>query len=145
MQTLRQTLVAQGLEVSISPGRDDFGEDRLLKCGGIDYVLQMVTTPADSTFWRAAPKGADTFANADGASKWLNDVVEMKARKIGPEERVKTVLAIDARHFGVLTDDRALDEYLPRYGHPATESGFASVWIVGPTVRHCKRLGDGQP
>ncbi len=45
----------------------------------------------------------------------------------------------------LLADGRVIDSYLARFGNPVDEFGFASVWVVGPTVPFCVRLGDGAP
>jgi hypothetical protein len=55
------------------------------------------------------------------------------------------VLVVDARHAGLFAGEDIRSMYLAKYGDPQTMFGCASVWIVGPTVGHCERLGGGEP
>ena len=66
------------------------------------------------------------------------------AEQLAPATRTETVLAIDARHVGVLALPPLIEAYLHTFGSPQI-FGFASVWVVGPTVEQCHRIGDGWP
>jgi hypothetical protein len=144
--TLQEKLRAEGLEVSMSAGIDSRGEDSLLRTGASTFVVQMVTTPSVPEFWRQANM-ASAIADVDlsGAAEWLHSTLEQKARVIPPPQRATTLLAIDARHASVVAEKVVVERYLDKFGDPASEYGFASVWIVGPTGRQSIKLGTGTP
>jgi hypothetical protein len=58
-----------------------------------------------------------------------------------PNDRARCS-SLDAQHAGVLAFDRNISTCLKRFGNPKAEFGFADVWIVGPTVERCARIGD---
>jgi len=145
-KTLRQRLAEDGHEVTILDGADDRGEDRLLDVDGRRFVLQVTTAPAAPDFWRdAVASSVRTDVTESHAASWLREPIAMKALRSSIGERRSIVLAIDARHAGVLGLGPLLTEYIRHYGPPVIEFGFASVWVVGPTVSQCARLGDGFP
>jgi len=146
VDTLRAKLNEQGLQVAVTSGADDRGEDRLLRVQDHTYVVQVATTPGVPSFWReASVSSATTQVALQQAVDWLHDTVEAKARDIPRVQRVSTILAIDARHAGLLARDSVADLYMSRFGSPSQEHGFASVWVIGPIPRYCVRLGDGVP
>jgi hypothetical protein len=141
--TLRQRLRADGHAVSVDRGEDHRGEDRKLTIDGVNFVVQIVTVPGSSTFWRQARTGTATAGADDDASvDWLRQAIEAKARKTPPAQRRGMILALDAQHAGVLADDHIIGGYLKRFGPPKVKFGFAAVWVVGPTVERCVRVGD---
>jgi hypothetical protein len=144
--TLREAFKSHGLDVSFSAGIDSRGEDVLLRASASTFVVQMVTTPSVPQFWREASAGsATTDVDLPRAARWLHATVEQKAAAIPPTQRATTVLVIDARHASVLAAKAVVDRYLDEHGDPADEYGFASVWIVGPTLRQSTKLGTGFP
>jgi len=145
-ETLRSKLQELGLKVSITSGADHRGEDALMHLGADTLVLQMATTPSAPAFWREARRGsAVKQVEAQRAVQWLRTTIDDKALAIPPTQRTNTVLAVDARHAGVLATSPVLDEYMRQFGGPAEEYGFASVWVVGPTTPYCARIGKGVP
>jgi hypothetical protein len=148
LKTFRQRLQADGLTVTISrePERDKWGEDATLLVGQRRYVMQVVTTPGAKKFWQQARTGsALTQVEVQKAVEWLRSSVEAKAKDTSPAERPRTVVLIDARHAGHLGTPPILESYLSRFSSPVVEFGFASVWVVGPTVPYSARLGEGSP
>ena len=145
-RTLRQRLEADGAAVSVRVGEDQRGEDALLIIADKTFTLQIVTTPGDAVFWQQAKtRSAMSEVPTTEAVVWIRTRIEVKAQRIPPGQRSCTVLALDAQHAGVLADGRVIESYLARFGNPVHEFGFASVWVVGPTVPFCVRLGDGAP
>lgn len=143
IRTLGQRLEADGHIVSVDEGEDDRGEDRKLTIDGVNFVVQIVTVPASSAFWQQARTGtASAVADKDASVDWLRQGIDVKARKTPPVQRPDTILALDAQHAGVLADDRVIGGYLKRFDAPKVEFGFAAVWIVGPTIERCARVGD---
>jgi hypothetical protein len=144
--SLRERLRSDGIDVSLSAGVDGRGEDGLLRSSASTFVVQMVTTPSAHEFWREASMGSAT-TNVDllSAAGWLRSTLERKAAVIPPAQRATTLLAIDARHASVVGHKVVVDQYLEQHGDPANEYRFASVWIVGPTVRQTTKLGTGYP
>jgi hypothetical protein len=151
LSTLVQRLKAEGSVVSGSTdeAKDGKGEDAFLFVHGVKYTVQLTVTPGDSEFWRKARIGtAKDQAVIDQAVEWLRATILEKTEgrgSIGQRERATTILAIDAQHAGIVASARVVSRYEQRFGPPAREFGFASVWIVGPTVEYCARLGEGTP
>jgi hypothetical protein len=146
IKTLRQALKEQGVTVSTGTATDERGEDAVFLVGNVEYVVQVATTPSVQDFWRAASiSSARTEVELQRGIQWLRQTVENKANSIPLAQRSETILAIDARHAGVLSDQLVAASYCSQFGSPAHEYGFASAWIVGPTPKYCVRLGEGRP
>jgi hypothetical protein len=117
---------------------NDRGEDGLWLVDGRRRILQVTSVPGSSDYWRdAAQSSATTQVDAPQAIAWIRVAVETKSTLA---DRPSVILAIDARHAGVLADPGLADRYRERYSSPATEFGFAQAWLVGPTASHCTRL-----
>ena len=143
-RTLRQRLEADAHVVTVSVGKakDDRGEDGILTVDGARYVLQHVTVPGLPTFWHQATAGVGrSDVDEAGAVAWMREAINAKGCHTSPRERPKTVLVLDAQHAGVLAFDRIISAYLKLYKDPKAEFGFADVWLVGPTVPRCVRVG----
>jgi hypothetical protein len=148
LKPLRQKLQADGLVVTLSreAARDARGEDAILTAGNERYVVQFVTAPGAEKFWQDASAGsALTQVQIQGAVEWIRAALDKKVYGTRPAQWADTILALDARHSGVLATPPILESYLSRYSSPAVEFGFASVYVVGPTVPYCARLGGGTP
>jgi hypothetical protein len=146
IKTLRQTLTSQGKAVSTVSATDSRGEDAVFRIENVDYVVQVATTPSVPEFWRAASESsARTDVERQRGVEWLRQTVENKAAVIPPSQRPTTILAVDARHAGVLADPGVVASYCSQFNSPSNEFGFASAWIVGPTPTYCVRLGEGNP
>ena len=136
---LVQRLIADGCNVSLLAGAaDGRGEDALLQMNGERVTVQATSVPSNSPYWRqAAHSSARTDVDIDGAVEWLREAIVSKSFV---DDRSRTILAIDARHAGVLGDSAIRAAYLLRHPSPTSEYGFAQTWIVGPTASHCIRL-----
>ena len=138
-EILTRRMRTEGTDVeAVSGAVDGRGEDGLLRINDRRLTLQVTSVPSCSTFWRDAAQGSTSteVANAK-AVEWLREAV---LNKSSVDDRQGTILAIDARHAGVLADAAVADAYRRRYPSPTTEYGFAQVWVVGPTPSHCTRL-----
>jgi len=146
INALRQALTAGGIAVVMDKAHDECGEDAVFLVGGTRYVVQFASTPSVQDFWQAASvSSARTEVELDRGVQWLRETVEKKAATISLGQRSNTILAIDARHAGVLSDQAFATLYCSRFGSPTQEYGFASTWIVGPLPKYCVRLGEGVP
>jgi len=148
LKTLRQKLQADGLAVTVSreAARDARGEDAILTVDDRRYVVQLATAPGADKFWQDASAGsALTQVQMHSAVGWIRAALSKKVYGTRPAQWADTILALDARHSGVLATPPILESYLSRYSSPAVEFGFASVYVVGPTVPYCARLGEGTP
>lgn len=132
-------LRAEGFLVEVMRGADDKrGEDGLLVIAGARRTVQVTAVPGSPTYWREAAQGsASTSVDAARAIEWMRGAIESKAHI---DDRASTILALDARHAGILADPGLADRYRDMYTSPVTEFGFAQVWVVGPTASHCTRL-----
>jgi hypothetical protein len=146
VETLAQRLAQDGVTAMVSRGLDDRGEDGILRIGTREFVLQITTAPVAPDFWKQANlSSARTDVPEPHAASWIRDAIIKKAAVLPKAQLGSTILAVDARHAGVLALSRLLGEYLRIYGRPEAEFGFASIWIVGPTADQCERLGGGYP
>lgn len=143
---LYDKLKATGLAPSFKEGVDSRGEDALLLIDGTELVVQIVTTPSVPAFWReASVSSASTQVGLQRAADWVHGTADQKAQSMSSDQRRRTVLAIDARHASIVARPEVTNTYLSKYPDPQVEYGFASIWIVGPTVRQTVRLGSGLP
>ena len=143
-ETLRTKLQQEGVSARVSAGQDNRGEDAIFNANGHTLVVQAVTAPAESEFWFEASAGlASRQVDSPDVVQLLRRAILDKVRKYPLSQRANILLAIDARHAGVLASKPVVDGYLGRYGSPGVEFGFASVWVVGPTGEYCCRLGAG--
>ena len=132
--------------LSREAARDARGEDAILTVGNERYVVQFVTAPVADKFWQDASAGsALTQVQIQGAVEWIRAILHKKAFGTRPAQWADTILALDARHSGVLATPPILEGYLSRFSSPAVEFGFSSVHVVGPTAPYCARLGEGKP
>jgi hypothetical protein len=132
--------------VSKDPDRDAWGEDAILTVDGRRYVVQLATALGTGKFWQEASAGsALTQVQIQGAVEWMRAALGKKAYGTRPAQWADNVLALDARHSGVLATPPILESYLSRFSSPTVEFGFASVYVVGPTIPYCVRLGEGTP
>ena len=148
IDTLRTAMTDRGIAISAArdEARDDHGEDALFDFMGKQYVVQVATTPSVDDFWRDANhSSAVTKVQLNSGVDWLRATITKKAATIPTEQRGNTILAIDARHAGILAQTQVAESYCSRFSSPASEYGFASTWIVGPLPKYCTRLGDGTP
>ena len=143
--TLRENLVRTGHQVEILDGEDARGIDRRFVVDGERFIFQVTIAPQASDFWQQASRSsATTQVPPPHAAGWVRQAVIAKA-DVPAIQDAPVLLAVDARHAGVVAMPELLQEYLGRYGDPAREFGFASVWVVGPTADYCARLGNGRP
>lgn len=138
-EILIQRLASEGQPVSALPGATDSrGEDGLLIIDGNQYTLQVTAVPPSAEYWGTAARGSATTEVANqGAVGWLRRAVLAKS---GVDDRSRTILAIDARHAGVLADPAIAEAYRQTYSSPSKEFGFAQAWVVGPTSSNCTNL-----
>ena len=143
--TLQEHLVRTGHKVEILAGEDARGVDRFFVVNGERFVFQVTIAPQASDFWQEASRSsATTQVPPPHAAGWVRTAVIAKSDAPAIQD-VPVLLAVDARHAGVVAMPELVREYLGRYGDPAQEFGFASVWVVGPTADYCTRLGGGRP
>jgi len=136
---LLRRLADEGSSLRLIDGASDSrGEDGLLAGDNQEFVLQVTAVPSNSAFWREVAQGSgSTQVPKEHAVAWLRDAVVLKAKMAEPEQ---TILAIDARHAGVLADPAIAELYRSTYSSPTVEYGFAQAWVVGPTSSNCTRL-----
>jgi anti-sigma factor RsiW len=143
-KVLRARLQTDGVPSALRSGADARGEDRLIDTPHASYVLQVVTVPHDSTLWREASAGSGTTSvTTPAAAGWIEDAIGHKVASSTTADRRRTILALDAMHAGVLTEDAVVQSYLEQYGNPAARFEYAGVWLVGPIAARCLRLGTG--
>ena len=146
MDVLSQRLRDEGHSVTTLPAADHKGEDGVVVVDEARFTVQLVTTPQAPEFWREAHLGsAMTQVQISQATDWLRNSIDDKASTTPPQQRPTTILAIDARHVGVLGSPAVVTHYTSRFPEPSLEFRFASVWIVGPLAEHCARIGIGTP
>lgn len=145
LDTLVTALRNEGRHVTFDNSEDHRGEDGALQLDGQRFVVQTVTVPIAEPFWREASKdSARTNVPVASAAEWFKLAIEKKAQRISPADRGQMILSLDIRNVGVLASASVVREYIDRHGPPSQAYGFASVWLVGPTLAYCTRLGVGK-
>jgi hypothetical protein len=138
---LLDCLRSVGHAVTVVEGhRDDHGEDGLLLLDGREFTLQITAIVPSSEFWRASAKGSgEVSATIAEATGWIYDAILRKTTTIAEPQRNAIVLAIDARHLGVLAAVPVREAFTKSYGS-AQQFGFRDLWLVGPLLAHSARL-----
>ncbi|MBU4259289.1 MAG: hypothetical protein KKH45_07890 [Proteobacteria bacterium] len=144
MKVLRKALAKAGQEVETPTDRsaeDDRGEDGLIRVGGQDFILQVVTFPIDEIIWGALARGeAELSGDRARALELLRETLRHKNRRMASSERSSVILVIDGRNVSSLFSRELVTAYLKKYGAPEKEFGFAQIWLIGPTVWTTIRL-----
>lgn len=117
--------------------RDADGEDGFVCIDGAEYVVQVVTMPADDALWREIAR-----LGAAARAGQLSDAVALVRRTIEHKKhaRKNCVLVLDAANIGALPSPALVEAYVQAHGDPAAEFGFAQVWLVGPTATSTCRI-----
>lgn len=141
LDILQQIFHGGGLRAIFEQGKDDYGEDQILRLDDEVFTLQIVTVPRNHNLWHAANTGLATTSGTavDGAS-WIRDAILAKVNKTPLAERGKTILVLDAGLAGVLSAPEVLETYFERHSDPRHEFGLAAVLLVGPTTNTTKSL-----
>ncbi len=145
MKALRKALAKAGQEVETPTDRsaeDDRGEDGLIRVGGQDFIVQIVTFPTDETIWSTLARGeAELSGDRARALELLQETLRHKNRRMAASEKSSVILAIDGRNVSSLFSRELVTAYLKKHGAPEKEFGFAQIWLIGPTVSTTICLG----
>ena len=146
LRDLEQRLRHEGYSIRPLPGRDDGkGEDGLLEISGERVVVQIVAIPADPKFWSAVAKESGSWSGSIGeVTELLHAALKKKAEIYTKELRASMLLAIDAIHVAIAAFPEIVGRYLTTHDQPTEEFGFGTIWVVGPTMDTCARLGTGK-
>lgn len=125
-----QSLISDGFHVEHRSGDDSRGEDGVLVINGSQVPVQCVTAPLSPKFYQEASiRSAQTSVTLEVAKGWLDQAIGTKAAAYNAAMKLKTILAIDVRHVGVLAEVSLIDSSLKQ---TAVVSGFVGVCLVGP-------------
>ena len=139
---------AQAMELAdgVAPGVNDTppdnhaGADAIFTWPGEQRVVQAVTVPQDSNYQHSVSQGAIAVEfSAEQGATWLRDAINKKFLKYPLDVRRTMILALDARHAGILMHGEILSALTARYPEVAT-LGFAAIWVVGAIPRRCVRI-----
>lgn len=134
-------LRAGGREVEVLQHLDHDGEDRKIRCDGVDLTIQVVATPPDPGFLAQASRGsASTSVSIPQAAAWIADSVAKKGVHYPAATKARMLLAVDTRAAGVLSSSAIVAEIQQTYGDLADKHGFADVWLSGPSDSRSTRL-----
>lgn len=116
-----------GVDARVSPlaGAGDGGTARSLQ-------IQVVSASIDSTFWQAQAGAAAVQYDA-GSLASAGDALIGAVRKKRTRAHPAVLLALDAMSVPALAMDAVRVDARLRHGAEAGDSGFAEVWVVGPT------------
>jgi hypothetical protein len=132
-----------GATVTVQPGEDHRGEDGRLQFDGAGkggLAVQVVTAVQDPDFCEQSSKGDGLLdLSPEMGAAILRGAIESKLKRIPVQQRPSLILALDARHCGMLADDDVVSAFMREFGEPRA-FGFAQLWIVGPVVARCRRL-----
>lgn len=132
-----------GRNVVVIPHEDSGGEDRKIRCDGDERIIQVVAVPGDPKFLAQASGGsASTTVPAPAAVEWIGRAVEQKAKRYSPEAKARMILAVDIRAAGVLATPTVVESLRKKYGDLCATSGFADIWLAGPSDSRSTRLAE---
>lgn len=131
-------VLSQLLKGAAEKGDDARGEDaRLRTVDGEILTIQIVTVPPEEEINREIREGrtVERVLTDRQAAEWIGSSIQKKLPVAAPT----TILALDARPYGILTDHAVLCEF--RANFPALQtSGFNQIWLVGPIAARSARL-----
>jgi len=134
---LGAALEAKGHKVSLVEGaKDDRGEDQFIIIDGEQFVIQVVTMPAQDRVWRTL-NTQGTFTEAgdrESAVAWMRGALLKKQNAKG------AIVVLDALHFTAVVGPALVDAYLAVHRKPVDEFGFKDAWIVGSTASFSFRI-----
>jgi hypothetical protein len=123
---------------TIEQGDDARGEDaRLRTPEGNLLTIQIVTVPSEEEINREIREGemVERVLTDREAAEWIRRSIQKKLNVAAQT----IILALDARPFGILTDDAVLREF--RAAFPELSAcRFNQIWLVGPTAARSVRL-----
>lgn len=118
-------------------GDDKNKIDGYLELTNAAIPVQITMIPSDKDYWRqAALSSASTDVPYDHAVTWVYNALAKKTAHAASDR----ILAIDARHAGVVALEPLVTAYRAKFGDPAV-FGFKEVWLVPPQSSLCTRLG----
>lgn len=133
-------LLAEHLAGRWRPGdeADDKNKiDGYLELTNAAIPVQITMIPSDKDYWgQAALSSASTDVPYDHAVTWVYNALTKKTAHAASDR----ILAIDARHAGVVALEPLVTAYRAKFGDPAV-FGFKEVWLVPPQSSLCTRLG----
>ena len=128
-----QTLTKE--HVAFRGGIDANGEDGVIVVGGGELDLQIVTVPANEHWGQVCAKADGSSAtlsfSAEEGGEWIRDAIQKKSNAYAPSVKQRMMLALDARHAGILGHPEIVNAFL-RLTPKWSGDGFAQVWLVGP-------------
>lgn len=132
-KVLLQAFHATGREATLIEGaEDDRGEDGRVLIDGAEYILQIVSVPADSRVWSELARVGHQSETGifDDAIHVLRAALERK-RNVADD----TILVLNAAHLGAVIGPKLVQGYLGLFGDPCAEFRLREAWIVGPSLR----------
>jgi hypothetical protein len=138
IRVLLQALREAGHSAELVEGAEDGrGEDGRIRLDGFNYVLQIVSVPADDRVWSELARTGQHFEVGI-----LGDVVEAVRVAFERKRRAAagTILVLNAAHLGAVIGPKLVQNYFQRFGNPCDEYGVHEAWIVGPSARSTFRF-----
>jgi hypothetical protein len=112
-------------------------DGRVVFPDGSKVPVQVVTTPPYSNWGAAVARGnAKIVASVDDAASWIKAAID---HKVSGADRASLILALDARHAGMLCADDVIAAFHRQMPELAM-LGFRAVWLVGNAPVNTKKL-----
>jgi hypothetical protein len=110
------------------------GEDTLL--------MQVTRVPRSSSFWQSLGQhsAASQAGSADNLADDLMTAINHKASRLPSTQRAALALVLDARDTPAFAMTGTVARFTELHGTEATNLGFRSIWVVGPTVNLVRQL-----
>jgi hypothetical protein len=131
-------VLGQLLPGTFETGDNSRGEDALLRTPENEMLtIQVVTVPPEEEINQQIGKGETVKRSLTDAqaAEWIAMSILKKLKFASP----KTILALDARPFGILHDEAVLAAFGELY-RELINCGFAQIWLVGPIAVRSARL-----
>lgn len=110
--------------------------------GGDTLSMQVTRVPRSSSFWRDLGRQsvASEVGSADDLANELMSAINHKAARLASRQRAVLSLVLDARDMPAFAATRAAARFSELHRTEATNLGFRSIWVVGPTVTLVRQL-----
>jgi hypothetical protein len=111
---------------------------------GTTAPVQVVKTPIDQRWGAAVARGnARIVASVDQVAEWIKAAIDHKTSgsspSISPKDRPSLILALDARHAGMLGAEDVIAAF-HRQMPDLAKLGFRAIWLVGNAPVNTKKL-----
>jgi hypothetical protein len=147
-ETLVNALNSAGVEwpaprlIADIGSRNERGEDCESCTDGQRLAIQVVKADSDGAIWRDlnVTGAASGTKSTQRVVQGMLETINVKAGRASAADRGRLLLALDATRVPMAAMAPAVEAFRKQHGRSVRSLGFASVWVVGPTLATTRQL-----